>query len=159
MYVFFCLVSYLPVVRITKYVCCLCVRLILTAVQARKESGNDAIERESFNGEAEIETDQAYNDRNEDESELIGFPLKHIPTCMHPVDRQWTNSPSPLTSSDTLQTGLSHRSPPVISIPVDRMPQGVTMTASLTIAMDWTTQPIGWPNRPAVTKNTCNKWA
>ena len=86
MYVFFCLVSYLPVVRITKYVCCLCVRLILTAVQARKESGNDAIERESFNGEAEIETDQAYNDRNEDESELIGFPPKHSPTCMHPVD-------------------------------------------------------------------------
>ena len=62
-------------------------------------------------------------------------------------------------SSGTLQTGLSHRSPPVISIPVDRMPQGVTMMASLTTAMDWTTQPIGQPNRPAVTKNTCNKHA
>ena len=71
---------------VRKYVCCLCVHPMLAAVQARKESGNDAVERESFNGEAEIETDQAYNDRNEDESELIGFPLKHNPACMHPVD-------------------------------------------------------------------------
>ena len=38
-----------------------------STLQARKGSGSDVVERESFNGQLEIETDQAYNDWNESE--------------------------------------------------------------------------------------------
>jgi len=43
------------------------VQLTLSTSQARKGSGSDVVERESFNGELEIETDQAYNDWTEAE--------------------------------------------------------------------------------------------
>lgn len=40
---------------------------MLSTLQARKGSGSDVVERESFNGQLEIETDQAYNDWTESE--------------------------------------------------------------------------------------------
>lgn len=72
---------------------------LLSALQARKESGGDAMERESFNGEVEIETDQAYNDRIEDDSELLSHPNTAIVAYVRaPCGTQHRKCFSPLSS-------------------------------------------------------------